>query len=247
MKSALPVAVTILALVSCGGGGSDGDPSGNESNGSPTEPEFRSCRDLPPQRFSGFDVCFATPSFPQLVVNELVTFWGTQPALICGYDGFFGTITACGPTVPNNAFYCPLDDTIGWDRLFMNRQTLLFGDFASVSIVAHEWGHLNQERVGILGPPRLQIQNELHADCQAGIAAAVAEARGLLDPGDLNEAFFAFCVAGDPVGFFDPDGHGDCLTRVNAFNHGLLEGRERIGPLCTTNPLPQMQEICSVF
>lgn len=182
----------------------------------------------------------------QFVVNRLMTLWHTYPTNgICSY-GREGTMSECGPLGPYNAFFCVLSDSIYWDYNFLNLQERQFNNFAPVVIIAHEWGHLNQRRNGLSpNPMRIGRQNELHADCQAGIFAAVEEAVGNLQPGDLNAAFLSLCGGGDPSwAWFNPAGHGSCPERVTAFQHGYVKARARLDEVCGPNPQLAMLDIC---
>jgi predicted metalloprotease len=140
--------------------------------------------------------------------------------------------------------YCPTDNTISWDINFMNTQFAQFGDFAPAVIIAHEWGHRNQALAGLLGGARSTFQNEQHADCQAGIFAAAAEDRGLLQMGDVMEAFGSLCAAGGTSGWFDPTSHGSCSERVAAFQHGYTTARTELTRVCSTSALQTMLQIC---
>jgi hypothetical protein len=53
-----------------------------------------------------------------------------------------------------------------------------------------------------------------------------ANARGLLDVGDFQQAANNFFVLGDPIGtpWFAPGAHGTVQQRVQAFNNGFLLG-----------------------
>ncbi len=166
------------------------------------------CLRMPQSQWLVPQSCNGIGPTAQFVVNRLMTLWRTYPTNgICSY-GREGSIGACGALGPNNAFYCVLSDSISWDYNFLNLQERQFNNFAPVVIIAHEWGHLNQARNGLSpNPMRLGRQNELHADCQAGIFAAVEESVGNLQPGDLNAAFLSLCGGGRPeLGLVQPRG-----------------------------------------
>ena len=77
----------------------------------------------------------------------------------------------------NNAFYCTADDSVVYDR---NAEHLVgqlgreVRRFMITAVIAHEWGHAIQQRLGIFdsasggadGPPT--IVTETQADCAAG-------------------------------------------------------------------------------
>ncbi|MDP9366506.1 MAG: neutral zinc metallopeptidase, partial [Chloroflexota bacterium] len=90
--------------------------------------------------------------------------------------------TACGALDPYGvpAAYCRIDRTIYYAPLFFADREARFGDFAWVTVLAHEWGHHVQHLLGIEPGPSNAF--ELQADCLAGSYARDAGTRGLLDP-----------------------------------------------------------------
>jgi hypothetical protein len=98
------------------------------------------------------------------------------------------------------------------------------GDFAWITILAHEWGHHVQAMSGTYAGQG--NRQELQADCLAGSYALDAETRGLLQPGDITEAVAISSAGGDPVWLpQDQDGaHGTSDERVTAFMRGYLDG-----------------------
>jgi hypothetical protein len=137
--------------------------------------------------------------------------------------------TACGNATLNNAFYCSASNSIYYDYNFMRRMYSGVGDYAAVSILAHEWGHLVQTQLGISRGNAFTIQMELQADCFAGAYSKYAERTGKLDPGDLEEAGAGLFNAGDPEGmpWFSPMAHGKSMQRINAFLDGYRGGAQR--------------------
>lgn len=99
---------------------------------------------------------------------------------------------------------------------------------------------------GLSNPWRTPKQNELNADCQAGVFAAVEEQRGHMEPGDLVEGFQTFCNAGDPQwAWFDPKGHGTCQERTAYFGRGYQWGRYYARSLCAGYAIQTMLSICA--
>ena len=130
--------------------------------------------------------------------------------------------TACGLSIPNNATYCRLDNSISFDVKFLIEQHNKSGDYAIVNILAHEWGHLIQNQMGISRANYYGIQLELQADCFAGAYARKANDTGLLEIGDLEEAVrTTIDVADKGVPWFDPQAHGTARQRVSALLIGL--------------------------
>jgi predicted metalloprotease len=144
-------------------------------------------------------------------------------------------VTACGRADPvrEAAFYCVIDEKIYYSAEFRTLIENQIGDFAWVIVVAHEWGHHIQAKLGFdLGvvPDRAgevaPIEFEQQADCLAGAYAIDAELSGWLDPGDVDEALAITEISGDPPGtaWNDPRAHGTGDVRIDAFLTGYNAG-----------------------
>lgn len=144
-------------------------------------------------------------------------------------------VTACGRAEPDReaAFYCVIDENIYYSSDFRALIESQIGDFAWVVVVAHEWGHHVQAKLGFdLGvvPDRagevLPIELEQQADCLAGAYAVDAEVSGWLDAGDIDEALYMTEISGDPPGtaWNDPRAHGTSDERIDAFMQGYASG-----------------------
>ncbi len=109
-------------------------------------------------------------------------------------------------------FYCPTDAGIYLDLSFYETLRERYGapgDFAEAFVLAHEIGHHIQNLTGTMAEVRQAQQArpdtanewsvalELQADCYAGVWAASAEARGILEHGDLEEGLGAAAAVGD--------------------------------------------------
>jgi uncharacterized protein len=121
--------------------------------------------------------------------------------------------TGCGvESAATGPFYCPTDLTVYLDVAFfdgMQKRYGLTGDFAQAYVVAHELGHHVQRITGLTGQVQqlqtrdpgqanaLSVLTELQADCYAGVWAHSTYQRGLLEPGDINDALNAAGVVGD--------------------------------------------------
>jgi hypothetical protein len=131
------------------------------------------------------------------------------------------------------AFYCQPDQTI-----YLDSTALAFieqyGDFAVAFTIAHEWAHHIQALLGLVAtsfpdePGEFySLEIELMADCFAGVWTLDADVRGLLDPGDLDEAIlFALDLLGDAPGTspYDDSAHGTSTQRVGAILAGYNDG-----------------------
>ncbi len=121
----------------------------------------------------------------------------------------------------------------------METQAATHGDFAVVTVLAHEWGHVNQKALE-MREDGATTGLELHADCQAGAFAAAEQAVGNLDSGDLTESFSSLCAAADPT---DAGAHGTCEERSAAFSHGYRGAIAQLPNVCGSDPLAAMQTI----
>ena len=138
---------------------------------------------------------------------------------------FFTGVTDSPCGEGETAFYCPIDAAVYLDTDFMSSQITTIGDFAGATVIAHEVAHHIQNLRGTLSPPHA-IQAELQADCLAGAWGANVSARGLLGPGDSQEAARVLFEARDPAGlpWFAPEAHGTAAQRYEAFSKGFRSG-----------------------
>lgn len=167
---------------------------------------------------------------------KLVLFSG-QVRSACGFAD-----AAMGP------FYCPGDQKLYLDFAFfkeLQREFQAPGDFAQAYVVAHEVGHhvqnllgtmdqvtRAQSRAGTSEKNRLSVRLELQADCFAGIWAADANRKGLVEAGDAEEAIRAAQAVGDDMiqkrtrGYVVPDSftHGTAKERATWFATGFKSG-----------------------
>jgi predicted metalloprotease len=181
--------------------------------------------------------------FPDPLHAHIDQFWANRFAEVgLPYDPPNGVVpfaepivTACGRAEPDEeaAFYCVIDEKIYYSSEFRALIEQQIGDFAWVIVVAHEWGHHIQAKLGFdLGvvPDRAgdvpPIELEQQADCLAGAYAIDAELTGWLDPGDVDEALYMTEISGDPPGtsWNDPRAHGSSDQRIDAFLEGYSGG-----------------------
>ncbi|HEY6633416.1 MAG TPA: neutral zinc metallopeptidase [Rhizobiaceae bacterium] len=167
----------------------------------------------------------------------LVLFAG-QVQSACGYAS-----SASGP------FYCPGDKKVYLDTSFfeqLDRQFGAAGDFAQAYVIAHEVGHHVQNLTGILPKfnqmrqsmseaeaNQMSMRVELQADCFAGVWAHYTAQKGLVEPGDIEEALNAAQQIGDDTlqkrmqGYVVPESfnHGTSAQRQKWFAAGLKSGK----------------------
>ncbi|HLL70942.1 MAG TPA: neutral zinc metallopeptidase [Pyrinomonadaceae bacterium] len=164
------------------------------------------------------------------------------------------TRSACGAAgASTGPFYCPGDQKVYIDLSFYrDLKTKLGapGDFAQAYVIAHEVGHhiqnllgtmdqvsARQARVSEAESNRLSVMLELQADFYAGVWAHYAARRGIIEPGDIEEALNAATAIGDDrlqqqgQGYVVPDSftHGTSAQRVRWFKKGFETGDIRQG------------------
>ncbi len=134
--------------------------------------------------------------------------------------------------VEGNAFYCqaegqPNSDSISYDRAFLADLADQYGRFIPLLVMAHEFGHAIQARVGY---PDTSIATETQADCLAGawtawVAAGNAQ-HSTIRPPELDEVLRGFVTLRDPVGTSpaQQQAHGSYFDRVSGFQDGFDGG-----------------------
>jgi predicted metalloprotease len=178
--------------------------------------------------------------FVGFVFDDVQASWNKR---LEGYTGativvFRGAVdSACGTAdAAVGPFYCPLDKKVYIDLSFyeeLSRRFGLHGDFAEAYVIAHEVGHHVQNLAGRMGRGESEsIELELQADCLAGAWAHDAEARKLLEVGDIDEALGAAAAVGDDniqkktQGRIQPESwtHGSAKQRADSFRKGYRGG-----------------------
>jgi predicted metalloprotease len=161
-------------------------------------------------------------------IRVRVSYDSTKPrgVIVCGAD----------TAKVANAFYCPPEDTIAWDRgvLLPALVQMLDTEMAAVLVLAHEFGHAVQARLGVLDRSLPTIVSEQQADCFAGaFMRHVAEGKSehfQLSTGDgLNSILAGLLAIRDQVGaaLTGPGAHGTAFDRVTAFQFGFVDGPPR--------------------
>ena len=133
----------------------------------------------------------------------------------------------------NNAFYCPEDDSFAYDRTGLVGQLAdHFGPEMAMVVIAHEFGHLIQNRLGL---DRTSIFMESQADCAAGAFTAaefkvsqpyVASPHFGEKPPDLDRTIIGLILLRDsaPHSADDVGTHGSGFDRGSAFSDGFHNG-----------------------
>ena len=136
-----------------------------------------------------------------------------------------------------NAAFCPLDNTIGWDRgVLLPALRRANGDMAITMVLAHEYGHSVQKQARFNRRGTSVLVAEQQADCLAGTYMRwVAEGnspRFTLSTGDgLNNLLAGMISFRDPLLSVDDvysggvgDEHGSAFERISAFQFGFIDG-----------------------
>ncbi len=138
-------------------------------------------------------------------------------------------------------FYCPGDHKVYIDLAFYRDLRERFhapGQFAQAYVIAHEVGHHVQNLLGTSAKVQsarqrarneaeanaLSVRLELQADCYAGVwAKRTDSAKGILEPGELEQALVAAAAIGDDR--LQKQARGMAVPET--FTHGTSEQRVR--------------------
>ena len=197
-----------------------------------------------------------TVEFANFMVNDTEKTWAEifaaggqqyqEPKLVLFRDGIE---SACGfGQAATGPFYCPGDQKVYIDLGFFDELSQRFGapgEFARAYVLAHEFGHHVQNLLGTERELRraqqqnpqsanaLSVAMELQADCFAGIWAASANKRGVVEQGDVEGGLKAAAAVGDDrlqrlgTGRVNPESftHGSSAQRMQWFQRGYTESK----------------------
>ena len=210
-------------------------------------------------------------AFVAVAVADIERWWGEvfpqvygEPfmplanGIFAGYPERRSDLPGCGePTTLYEdlnqfaAFYCAIDDFMIYDdgdESLLKQLADGFGPSVMGIVIAHEYGHAIQQRIGALDQFVATIFTEQQADCFSGAWTGQAY-RGespllRLGDNDVRAGLIAMLEVRDPVGFsqFDPGGHGSAFDRVGAFQEGFVEGPARCAELLD-DPLTLMPNV----
>lgn len=186
--------------------------------------------------FAAYDesMDFALGAISEYWIETMPAEFGTkwvQPDEFIAYYPPQDNGPTCGgqPVGAVNAVYCtqPDSDFIAWDEPgLMLPFYQEMGDMATAVVLAHEFGHGAQARLGLTEQFPLTIESELQADCFAGAWAQWADYQGLLGKQAIDQAVDAVISVADPEGvpWNAPDAHGTAEERLTAFADGADYG-----------------------
>lgn len=146
------------------------------------------------------------------------------PKIVGTYDGASAASPFCGSQqLPeDNAVYCQPQDFVAWDMELIARG-YKDGDSWPYLVIAHEWGHAIQARIG---KSLTSAASELQADCLAGATLFGAAADGdlVFESGDQKELASALSTLADETSWTTSADHGDPFERIGSFDQGRLHG-----------------------
>jgi predicted metalloprotease len=182
------------------------------------------------------------PTFSQEFTPLAGGYYSVDPANLDPAQYPNGQI-GCGESpdaVEDNAFYCDASsdydngDAIQYDRSFLDELAFGsggsegYGRFIPALVMAHEFGHAVQARVGY--PFQASIAIETQADCFAGVWTKwVADGNAphnTIRPAELDDVLRGYLLLRDPVGtgLNEGEAHGSYFDRVSAFQEGFDDG-----------------------
>ena len=140
---------------------------------------------------------------------------------------------ACGGEAGSyqpNAFYCPDGDFIAWDAESLIPQLQSdFGQLLVGVVLAHEYGHAIQTRLGVTDQPTVVLEQQ--ADCFAGawLADALAghsTAFTGITPAQLDRTVAGLLLLRDQPGTSATaeGAHGNAFDRIRALQDGVQKG-----------------------
>jgi predicted metalloprotease len=267
------LAVAAVAVSGCDSkGGATGDPSKDTGAGS--------VAGLPVTHFeSGLKPDAPTPSLDvrnaeggeddklaTAAIDDVQTYWGERLQADFGqqfepvksllsYDANTDTEkTGCGSVKKLvNAFYCPVDDSVAWDRgVLLPMLRKRFGPMSVVVVLAHEFGHAVQYRLGDkagITKSTPTVVKEQQADCFAGgyfrwVAEDKSKYYRVSTSEGLNQVMASMFLIRDQAGTSAADrgAHGTAFDRTYAFQAGFEKGPKECAGMTTENVQARLTE-----
>ncbi len=152
--------------------------------------------------------------------SKELTWRGLTPPTLTTFEIYNGD-----PGDPPNAFYIPSQKAIYIDRRLLDYYTAEFGNFAGVTVLAHEYAHFIQDELGLLVRSTPVRTIELQADCLTGSFTGYLRDTGQLGGGEYEIGAKMLYAVGDDQ--LSPDttvpiwvAHGTAEERVESYNAG---------------------------
>lgn len=211
--------------------------------------------DKPPQPYDAYLIA---------ALDDIQAFWREQMPAVYGtdYQDLTGGIwpaypgkrgmPGCGSQettyrdVEGNAFYCQDGDFVIYDDSFLLPQLDQDPGRAVIGVVlAHEWGHAIQARLGLFDGSLPTTTVELQADCFAGawtahLAAGENPALPFGDA-DIQVGLAGMITVADQPGTTNENSfqaHGSAIARVGSFQEGFRFGVSRCADYPQNQPDP---------
>jgi len=137
----------------------------------------------------------------------------------------------------NNAFYCTADDSVVYDRSpdhLVARLADKYGVFMITAVIAHEWAHVVQQRLGSFDSSsdagsQPTIFTETQADCASGAFIHTAQqgrtAHVSVDQKQLESTLLGYLQVRDPPPVSVRQiSHGNGFDRLSAMADGIANG-----------------------
>ncbi len=162
--------------------------------------------------------------------------------------------TACGSVKQLvNAFYCAGDDSVAWDRgVLLPMLRKRFGPMSVVTVLAHEFGHAIQYRLGAaagISKSTPTVVKEQQADCFAGgyfrwVAEDKSKFYRVSTAEGLDQIMAAMFFIRDQAGTSatDRQAHGTAFDRTYAFQAGFEKGPKECAAMNAQNVQKRLTE-----
>ncbi len=147
-----------------------------------------------------------------------------SPSGVVPIEDWSGRTIACSPMPERGeyaAFYCAGDQSIYYDPEIRSRTLREWGDPGWAMLMAHEWGHHVLFLLGLNSNSQsIDIEEELLANCLAGVYVNDAEARGWMSTEEAAKARKIASTSQESVSAT----HGTSEQRGDAFDEGYEGG-----------------------
>lgn len=215
-------AATVVALGGCGGGGGKSPSAvvGTSASLSPAQVVDHALSDIERYWTATYPSISGGKAFQPLQGGFHPYTQSSPPPACGGEEGVYQP----------NAFYCPDGDFIAWDaeKLIPQLQSQ-FGQLLVALVMAHEYGHAVQHRLGVTDQPTVVLEQQ--ADCFAGgwLADAKAGHSGGftgITPAQIDDALAGMLQLRDQPGTSatNQGAHGNAFDRIRALQDGVENG-----------------------